>query len=343
MYFLAPSMPGFIEFTLMRTDGKFNQKVLSELFYKYINGEGDFTREVLGLKPAVGRTLIQEETIQPKDKSVVLDYEKATEIIESASCIVVGNCYCRHKMHHVGKACDKPLETCMSFNEVAKSLSKHNIARKIDKDEALNILDDCIDKGLMQIGDNIQDQVGFICNCCSCCCEGIQAYKELGYSPKYKSNFISKNPEKNCITCGICVKRCPVDAIEMVEIEGKKKIKINEDVCLGCGLCVKFCPTKNLYMERKKKLEVVPRDSFERIVLSAIETNKLQYILFDKHHLLTHDLLQRFLGIFLGLKPVKQILVKRQVSSRFLNIATRTKIYSLFNELYNKGDRVDYR
>ncbi len=42
VYCLPPPMAGFFEFSLMRTDGKFNRKVLSELFYQYLNVEDEF-------------------------------------------------------------------------------------------------------------------------------------------------------------------------------------------------------------------------------------------------------------------------------------------------------------
>ena len=104
-YVLAPTMAGFFEFALMRTDGRFDRKILSELFYNYINEEDDFVEKVLMQKTPIARTMVHEETIQVKDQSEVLDYERATHIINSASCITVGTCYCRHKMEHLGKAC----------------------------------------------------------------------------------------------------------------------------------------------------------------------------------------------------------------------------------------------
>lgn len=128
IFILAPTMAGFFEFSLMRTDGKFNRKILSELFYKYINQEDAFVQRIFGMQLAADRTFVHEDKI--KDKSVILDYEKASHIIDSASCITVGTCYCRHKMEHVGKACDMPQEVCLTFNGSAESLSKHKIAKK---------------------------------------------------------------------------------------------------------------------------------------------------------------------------------------------------------------------
>lgn len=46
VYTLPPPMAGFFEFSLMRVRGDINQKVLSELFYQYLNVEEDFIRNL---------------------------------------------------------------------------------------------------------------------------------------------------------------------------------------------------------------------------------------------------------------------------------------------------------
>lgn len=56
-----------------------------------------------------------------------------------------------------------------------------------------------------------------------------------------------------CISCTLCVQKCPVKAIEMVD--GKAVIDIEK--CIGCGICANVCPTKAIdKIETKKELEV---------------------------------------------------------------------------------------
>ncbi|MGC9781421.1 MAG: hypothetical protein HZR80_19420 [Candidatus Heimdallarchaeota archaeon] len=83
-FILAPPMAGFFEFSLMRTDGKFNRKVLSQLYYQYLNEEDDLLFAIFASNTPIDRVFVQEETIQPKDYSLVLDYERASQIIETA-------------------------------------------------------------------------------------------------------------------------------------------------------------------------------------------------------------------------------------------------------------------
>ena len=342
-YLLAPPMAGFFEFSLMRLDGRFDKKILSELYYQYINVEENFIKGIFSLEPAIFRALVQEDAIQEKDRVVVLDYERASHIIDTSSCITVGICYCRHKMEHMGKACKNPQEVCLTFNKSAESLAKHKIARSISREEAHRILNLCIDKGLVQLGDNVQESVNWICNCCSCCCEALLAYKRLGYSANINTNFVSRPSDEPCTECGECIERCPVNAIELDKRDsGSSYAKIDSGRCIGCGVCVRFCPSNSIVLERREQTAFVPKDSFERYILSAISTGKLQNLLCDNYTLLTHDLLRRFLKIILSLQPTRRLLAQKQLRSRFLSVVTRTGHYTLFDKLYNEGKKPDY-
>ena len=141
VYLLPPPMAGFFEFSLMRTRGDIDQKVLSELFYQYMNVEEDFIRDLFTRgETQLGRTFVHEPILTNEDALHVLDYERATEVIKTASHIGVGTCYCRHKMYHLDKACNAPLDICMTFNGTAASLTKHGHARLIDTNECLDLL-----------------------------------------------------------------------------------------------------------------------------------------------------------------------------------------------------------
>jgi len=51
---------------------------------------------------------------------------------------------------------------------------------------------------------------------------------------------------EKCDACGMCVKACPVNAIEITEYETRAgvelKAAVKKAVCLGCGVCSATCP-----------------------------------------------------------------------------------------------------
>ena len=55
-----------------------------------------------------------------------------------------------------------------------------------------------------------------------------------------------------CVGCGICVRACPEGAIELKEVNGKKRAVVNYTYCKGCMICAMECPQKAIVKEREK-------------------------------------------------------------------------------------------
>src|ERR1022692_2616245 len=123
IFVLPPPMAGFFEFSMMRVGNGYDQKLLAELYYQYLNVEEDFVRDLLCAgETRMGRAFVNESALGAATALEVMDYERATEVVRTASHIGVGTCYCRHKMEHLNKACGNPLGNCMTFNSTARSL-----------------------------------------------------------------------------------------------------------------------------------------------------------------------------------------------------------------------------
>jgi len=324
-YALPPPMAGFFEFSLMRYRNDIDQKVLSELFYQYLNIEENFIKALfLNGETQLGRVFVNENVLTNENALHVLDYERASEVIKTASQIGVGVCYCRHKMEHVGKNCGAPMDICLTLNDPAESLIRHGIARKVDAAEGLNLLDKAKDYNLVQFGENVQQRVSFICNCCGCCCEALIAARKFGfYNPVHTTNFIPAIIEEKCTGCGKCVSLCPVEAMTVVTASdphqpGKKKAKLDYDQCLGCGVCLKCCNVDALKLKSREQRVITPVNSVHRVVLMAIERGKFQNLLFDNQVLFSHRAMAAVLGVILKLPPAKQILASSQFKSRYL-------------------------
>ena len=325
VYVLPPPMAGFFEFSLMRVRDDIDQKVLSELFYQYLNVEEDFIRALFTQgETQLGRTFVHEPSLSEENALHVLDYERASEVIESATDIGVGRCYCRHKMEHVGKACSAPQDICMTFNTTAASLTKHGVARPVDKRECHDLLQQAYEHNLVQFGENVREQVNFICNCCGCCCEAMIAARRFAIlNPVHTTNFIPVVDEASCNGCSKCVNVCPVEAMTLVSANDPHKprmkiARLNEDLCLGCGVCLRSCNKDSLSLESRPKRVLTPLNGTHRAVVMAIERGKLQHLVFDNRVLWSHRAMAGVLGVILKLPPIKQVMASKQLKSRYL-------------------------
>jgi ferredoxin len=325
LYSMPPPMAGFFEFSLMRYRNDIDQKTLSELFYKYMNVEEDFIRNLFTMgETQLGRTFVNEDVLSNENALHVLDYERASEVIKTASVIGIGICYCRHKMEHVGKNCDAPMDICMTFNGTADSLTRHGVARKVNVSEGLELLKKAREHNLVQFGENVRERVNFICNCCGCCCEAMIAARKFGFlNPVHTTGFIPSIIEENCNGCGKCVALCPVEAMTLVSSNdpkkpNRKKAKVDSEVCLGCGVCISGCDRKGIVLQSRKEKVITPVNSVHRVVTMAIERGKLQNLIFDKQVLFSHRAMAAVLGVILRLPPLKQALASSQFKSRYL-------------------------
>lgn len=61
--------------------------------------------------------------------------------------------------------------------------------------------------------------------------------RDKGFDPATKTGARTVC-DVSCIGCGLCVKKCPADAIHVVEF----RAVIDYERCLSCGACGDVCP-----------------------------------------------------------------------------------------------------
>ncbi len=339
VYALPPPMAGFFEFSMMRTRSDIDQKALGELFYRYINVEEDFARELFARGETKMVRVFINESVLPEDPAVeVLDYERASETIKTASHRGIGTCYCRHKMRLNGRACPAPLDIYMTFGGTAASLIRNGFAREVDVGEGLDHLARARDCNLVQCAENVRHDAAFICNCCGCCCEALIAARRFAVlRPISTTNYLPRIERDGCTGCGACVDVCPVEAMALVSAHDPLKPKArtalpNEEICLGCGVCARVCPSRSISLQYRKQRVITPATTAHRTVLMAIERGKLQDLIFDNRALFSHRALGAVLGAILRLPPVKQALAGMQLKSRYLE-----RLLDRYNNQKNRG------
>ena len=64
--------------------------------------------------------------------------------------------------------------------------------------EGRELLQRAMEHNLVQFGENVREQVSFICNCCGCCCEAMLAAKRFAVlNPIATTNFLPEIDEHN--------------------------------------------------------------------------------------------------------------------------------------------------
>jgi len=246
LFRLMPFVVGIYEDQLPRMDAE-----MAELFEQYFyetRGAG-----FVEIAPAVQRVIPVSEAI-PVDVEV-FPYERAVELIQSAKSWGVRDCICRVQQKLVGKGCDRPVETCLVFAPVEGVFQGDGPDRPITKEEALHILRQTEEAGLIHSTGNYRDGHAYICNCCTCCCGILRSVVEFDLpTTTVSSGFCAIVDADECIGCGECVQQCQFKALSVPE----DVCQVDEARCVGCGQCTTVCPTDAISLERLPEGESSP-------------------------------------------------------------------------------------
>ena len=212
-------------------------------------------------------TKVSQTRIIPVEKSIsvghrVTTYDHIREIINSTDGqIGVGRCMCREIAKQRGQPCKitSRQETCMAFSDWARHFIKFGIFREINRKEALEVIRQNEEDGLVLQPTNYQ-KIDFVCSCCGCCCGILTSLKRLPKpAENWAHNFYAEVDTEVCTGCGTCVERCQMNAAVLNEENGFSTI--NLDRCIGCGNCVASCPSGALRLVKMEKVTVPPQDS----------------------------------------------------------------------------------
>jgi len=218
----------------------------------------------------------QQLRVVPVSKSIsmemnVMPYEEAGRIIKEQSNITVAPCICRKEQQMIGHGCDKPIETCLMLGNNAIFYEQKGLGRPISQVEALAIIGQGVEAGLVLQPSNSQNPF-VICMCCGCCCLVLKNLNKLDQPAKIaNTNHYAIVDAESCTGCGRCEKICQMNAITVSD----ETAVVDLDRCIGCGLCVAHCECNAaiLVAKEESKRHAVPVDTSAQFMRMARERN----------------------------------------------------------------------
>lgn len=204
------------------------------------------------LTPELAKALITVgEDIHRQDLEQVIPYTTARELVLAGPPeIAVYECGCRHARPN---PC-QPTQVCMVVGQpFVDFILEHNpqSSRRLTQAEAVELLRAEHERGHIHVAyfkDVMLNRFYAICNCCGCCCAGIEAMLKRGAPMVASSGYVAQVDSTLCAACGTCEETCPFGAIHV-----NGGAMVDREACMGCGACTALCPNEAISLVRDER------------------------------------------------------------------------------------------
>ena len=210
------------------------------------------------LPTALAEALVtHEHNIDLPDLEQVIPYPVARSLVlDGSPDIAVFDCPCRATREN---PC-QPTQVCMIVGQpFVDFIVEHHPTktRRITSGEAVEILRAEHERGHIHTAyfkDAMLERFYAICNCCKCCCGGIESMVKHGVPMIASSGYVAQVDESQCAACGDCAEACPFDALSL---DGFANVDWGK--CMGCGVCEGQCQVGGITLVRDER-KGVPLD-----------------------------------------------------------------------------------
>jgi ferredoxin len=192
-----------------------------------------------------------DREIPLQDLEQIIPYPLARDLVlKGPPDVAVYECACRHARP---EPC-QPTQVCMVVGQpFVDFILEHNprSSRRLTQGEALGLLAAEHGRGHVHSAwfkDAMIGRFYAICNCCKCCCGGINAMVRQNTPMLASSGYVAQVDGTGCTACGKCQEACPFEAIEVNE-----SAVVDWEKCMGCGVCVGQCPDQAVSLARDER------------------------------------------------------------------------------------------
>ncbi len=193
-----------------------------------------------------------DHDIAKRDLEQVIPYATARDLVlKGPPDVAVYECACRHARSN---PC-QPTQVCMVVGQpFVDFILEHNpqSSRRLTQMEALELLKAEHERGHLHSAwfkDALLNRFYAICNCCKCCCVGVEAMTKYGQPLLASSGHVAQIDQELCSGCVNCVDACLFGALSMTD----SLVARDWDKCMGCGVCVDKCPTGAISLARDER------------------------------------------------------------------------------------------
>jgi ferredoxin len=198
------------------------------------------------------RIITLDHEIKRTDLERIIPYSTARDIVlKGPPGVTILECPCRYSRED---PC-RPTDVCMIIGQGSFVTEHHPTrSRRVSQQEALDLLEAEHARGHVHTAyfkDACDDRFYAICNCCPCCCGGLQAMMKYGVPMVASSGYVAQVDDSECVACGACEEACPFEA---VSVNGASAV--DWESCMGCGVCEGQCDTGaiTLVLDERKGL-----------------------------------------------------------------------------------------
>jgi len=256
---LLPFIVGMFEFQAERLTPEFVKDSTDYM-------KQGFAFEYLTTAKPQTRIIPVDRALPQTNKIAVYDeFEKLIRAAEGR--IAVARCICRVTADMNGKPCrhTERRELCLALNDFADTAVREGWGRALTVTEALESAHQSLGEGLvLQTSNELNPH--FICACCGDCCGLLAMLKAVPRPVEHTAtNYRAELIPDACIGCGVCVRKCPMDAMRLQSTRDKQSlVDIAQERCIGCGVCTVVCPVAAVQLV-PRTTEVVPPSTSEQL------------------------------------------------------------------------------
>jgi electron transport complex protein RnfB len=239
-YRLGPFLVGWYEASMRLLDKEF-----AELFEQYvIEGGGE---KILAPRPGVLGIVPVRGSLKPEQMKTMESHLDIDAHFQRHERFLVIDCVCKREQEMQGHFdCTQPMKRCGFVGLPSQTPLSETVLDRVEADKLLHKLGQMGHVNLAFYGFTMaaeSPQFVGTCNCCPCCCGILHGQKiSCVKEGAQRSNYRAVIDPDECVVCGACIERCPVDAITEDEDSDKKSL-VEREKCIGCGVCVIGCPT----------------------------------------------------------------------------------------------------